>query len=65
MIKIGDLVIIDGIKNRWNINCCGEVKSLNQDFADVYVFNINGPGADQLIKDIPISNLSIPKEITL
>lgn len=60
MLKINDLVCVNNLKNRWGIPPCGTVESLTETEADVMVFNLYGPGADMLVTNIPINELSIP-----
>ena len=61
MFKINDLVIVNELRNRWNIPPCGTIEQLNETTADVMVFNLYGPGADMLVTNIPIIELSIPR----
>lgn len=60
-MKVGDLVITK-YKNRWNINCCGNIERISNTTADVYVYNLYGPGVNCLIKDIPLNELELSSE---
>ena len=59
MFKINELVIVNNLRNRWNIPPCGTIEKLNETTADVMVFNLQGPGANLLVIDIPINELTL------
>lgn len=58
-IKIGDLVIIENLKNRWGIACAATVISIDGDFCDAEVWSLNGPGANQVVTKIPINEVEL------
>ena len=47
--------------NRWGLECAGEVievrEAFGEQFCDVEVWNLDGPGADRLITNIPSKEL--------
>ena len=56
VLGIGSLVLTK-IKNRWNLDCAGTIEAINGHTANVRVWNMNGPGADVLVTEIPMTEL--------
>jgi hypothetical protein len=53
-LKVGDIVGVP-IKNRWGIDCAATIEVVHESTVDARVWNMNGPGADQLVTGIPVS----------
>ena len=58
MFKLKEVVIVNNLRNRWNIPPCGIIEELTETTAVVKVYNLYGPGADMTVFDIPLSELS-------
>lgn len=58
LYKIDDLVVIPKIKNRWGVPCAANITNINEDGSvNCLVWNMDGPGADREVINIPISEL--------
>jgi hypothetical protein len=57
MFKLKEMVIVNNLRNRWNIPPCGTIEELTETTANVNVFNLYGPGADMVVFDIPLNEL--------
>jgi hypothetical protein len=55
---VGDLVLVP-IKNRWDLNCTGEIQEIHEDTVDVLVYNMGGPGDNKVVTGIPFSQIKI------
>ena len=53
-LKAGDVVFVP-IKNRWGLDCAATIEAVHPETVDATVWNMNGPGANQLITKIPRS----------
>lgn len=59
-LQSGDLIKCNKLLNRWNLPCCATVIEVNpNDTVKAEVWNIHGPGANQIISDIPISDVDV------
>ena len=49
--------------NRWGLECAGEVievrEAFGEQFCDVRVWNLFGPGADHIVTDVPSNILKL------